>query len=86
MTQQELRNSTMNLIKVAIEKQCYIKGYGAQFRVMDATHSPIMNISREQMNVLSLNKIFRMNGLIWTLQVTSNPFTHPLEVQLPGRL
>src|SRR6187549_2368876 len=67
MTQQETREYIFRLINTLIEKQCYIKGFGDKFRIVDKEHNPIMNIPRNQMNILKLNNIVSLNGLIYTL-------------------
>lgn len=83
MTQQQLREFVFKLVKTCIEKKCYIKGYGDQFRIVDEMHSPVRNISKEVMKVLTHNKIYARYGLVYTLITNISPFTHYLEVQLP---
>lgn len=85
MTQQETKEYIFRLINTLIEKQCYIKGFGDKFRIVDKEHNPIMNIPRNQMNILKLNNIVSLHGLIYTLDVFENPFKHQIEVQLPQR-
>ncbi len=85
MTQQETREHIFRLINTLIEKQCYIKGFGDKFRIVDKYHNPITNIPRNQMNILKLNNIVSLNGLIYTLDVFENPFKHQIEVQLPKK-
>lgn len=83
MTQKELRQVILNLVTTCIDNNCYIKGYGTQFRVVDHTHSPIINISKQQMNILIFNKIYCQEGLVYKLTVNTNPFSHYLEINLP---
>lgn len=83
MTQQETREHIFRLINTLIEKQCYIKGFGDKFRICDKDHNPVMNIPRNQMNILKLNNIVSQHGLIHTLDILENPFKHQIEVQIP---
>lgn len=85
MTQQETREFIFKLINTLISKQCYIKGFGEKFRVCDSNHNPLTNISRQHFNILKLNKIVSLHGLIYTLDVFENPFKHQIEIQLPKR-
>lgn len=83
MTQSELRQSVFELINICIAKNCYIKGFGDKFRVMDAEHNPVKNIDKRQMEILKLNNIFVLHGLVWNLRVLANPFQIPLQIELP---
>jgi len=74
MTQQELRDFTFQLTDTMIRKNCYIKGYGKLYRVMDQHHNPEINITKTQFDTLRLNKIVQPAGLIWTLAVIANPY------------
>lgn len=82
MTQKELKEFVLKLIKTCNEKKCYIKGYGDKFRVMDHTHSPVINITKEVMSVLKHNKIFSLKGAVYVLE-EHKTFTHYLEIELP---
>jgi hypothetical protein len=85
MTQQELRESIFRIINKMIANNCYIKGYGDKFRICDEKHSPVQNIDKRQMEVLKLNSIVVLRGLIWNLNVLANPFAHPIDIKLPVR-
>jgi len=83
MTKQEQQQSAFDLINKLVAGHCYIKGYGKLFRVCDQHHNPLKNIDKTQMNILLWNHIVVRNGLIWSLNVLSNPFHHAVEVKLP---
>lgn len=83
MTKFELKNSIYSLINTMLSKGSYIKGYGNLFRVMSRDHSPIINITKVEMNCLIHNSIVTLYGIIYRLDITSNPFQHPSEVKLP---
>ncbi len=83
MTQSEQREFIFQLTNKMIVNNCYIKGYGDKYRVVDEAHSPLQNINKADMNTLLCNDIVIRNGLIWVLNVTSSPFTHPIDVKLP---
>jgi hypothetical protein len=85
MTQSELRDFTFKLINTCISKQCYIKGYGTLFRVCDLEHNPVMNITKQQFDMLTYNGVFIRNGLVYSLNVIANPFGHPIDIKLPPK-
>lgn len=85
MTQQETRQEIFNLSQIILSKQCYIKGYGVEFRIVDATHSPVRNISKQLMNVLKLNKVVTREGLVYIIDPEFKPFTHAIDVKLPNK-
>jgi len=83
MTQQELKEFVFKLINTMVSKQCYIKGYGNQYRVMDATHSPVINIDKQSMAILTENNLVVRSGLVWSLNVLANPYSHYNDIKLP---
>lgn len=83
MTQQEQREFIMQLTTTLIQKKCYIRGYGSLHRVCDENHNPVINISKTLFNILVTNNVVRKDGLIYILDVATNPFKHYLEVKLP---
>lgn len=83
MTQAELKEFSFKLINTLIAKQCYIKGYGKMFRVVDGKHNPEINITKAQMDVLVVNKIIQQYDLIWVLIVAANPFESFHSIKLP---
>lgn len=85
MTQQETRQEVFQLSRIILDKQCYIKGYGEQFRVVDATHTPVRNISEQLMRVLQLNNVVTRDGLLHVVNPEFKPFTHAIDVKLPNR-
>lgn len=85
MTNRDKKELAFKLIDTLIEKNCYIKGYGDKFRVMAADHSPVMNISKSEMEILKENKIVELKGLVWNLMVVTNPFTHPVDIIIEPR-
>lgn len=85
MTQSELRQFIHKLITTLIAKNCYIKGYGDKFRIMDEKHNPVQNISKLEMKVLQINNIVKLTGITYHLNVIANPFAHAIDVRLPSR-
>lgn len=85
MTQQDLRESVFRLINTLIEKKCYIKGYGSIYRIVDENHNPVKNIIKDEFNALLSNGIVIQNGLIFVLDVLTNPFNHPVDIKSLGK-
>jgi hypothetical protein len=83
MTQSETREFIFKLTKTLIAKQCYIKGYGEQFRVMDGQHNPEMNINKRQFKILQHNGLVEKDGLIYRVTKTVSPFVAAIDVKLP---
>ena len=83
MTQQETKEFTIKIVNTLLQKKCYIKGYGNLMRICDEQHNPVTNITRNQFDVLVVNKIVRREGLIYVLDVAASPFKHYTEVKLP---
>lgn len=83
MTNEELRSFTFNLINTLISKQCYIKGYGKQYRVCDKDHNPVINLSSKQFLVLKMNRVIEQSGLIYVVVLLANPFKNGVDIKLP---
>ena len=86
MTQQELKQFTFHLINTMVKKQSYIKGYGTLYRVMDKEHNPVQNITKQQFQILQHNGILQLAGMVWQLNVLTNPFAHAADVKLPTKI
>lgn len=85
MTQRELQETTFELINTLVNRQCYIKGYGEKFRVMDKDHHAITNITKQQFKILEHNDIVIRDGLIHVLNILANPFSAPISIKLPNK-
>lgn len=85
MTQLELKEFSFKLINTLVSKQCYIKGYGTLYRVCDKDHNPVINITKQQMQVLKHNEIIHQDGLTWILDVDKNPFDSYHSIKLHSR-
>lgn len=68
MTQQETKEFILKLITTLVQKKCYIKGYGNLMRICDEQHNQVTNITRNQFDVLVVNKIVRREGLNYRLK------------------
>lgn len=85
MTNEELKQFSFKLIETMIAKQCYVKAYGKMFRVCDKDHNPHINLTRQQFEILKLNKVVEQSNLIWVLNVMANPFTNSIQIKLPAK-
>lgn len=80
MTNSETRQYVFELTKELIAKECYIKGYGDQFRICDANHNPVKNISKTIMNILKHNDVVLQDELIHVNNPLFKGFVAPIDV------
>lgn len=80
MTKMEIREEVYNTINVLIDKNCYIKGYDKLFRICDKNHNPIKNIPKSVMQILLDKQIVVRDGLIFSLNIIANPFSHQSQI------
>lgn len=80
ISQPQLSFFYFNLINSLIEWKAYIKPYGTNFRIVNEEHSPKMNLTKDQLEVLVDNKIVKKSGLIWNVVATKNPFKNFTEI------
>lgn len=64
-SKQKFQGEVFKIIKELRTKKGYIKGYDTLFRVMDQAHNPIININKQTMECLKLNKIVQLDGLVY---------------------
>lgn len=82
MTNKERAEYAFELVEMLIKNKAYIKGHGDKFRICDEKHSPLKNISKQEMDILLSNNIVEGNGLFWVLSVTENPLKLVADIKL----
>lgn len=71
------------ITQTIISKNCYIKGYDKLFRVMDESHNPVQNITKQVMDILVYNKKVIRDGLIHVITPGAKPFETYVDVIIP---
>lgn len=82
MTHIEVKKLVFKITESLVKNGGYIKWYKPQYRLCDAAHNPVLNMSKGVKDVLIHNKIIIQQGLIFVSAVKESPFKSHLDVEL----